>query len=349
MRKFSRPDFLRSLIGAWGASFLPFSQSPAQGRPARNLVQDGRKTNALGDDRSVAELATFGAVGKEGILFPGQETELLNHAGAGCLTHMWFGGNWPEYERTRIRFYVDGEARPSIDMELFLGHGIGWNDPSAPWGSQRLGKTGQPSGLYNTYQVPFGRRIRITGQLGEEVEKPQTFWWIFRGADNLPVYFRNSQLPEHARLRLQTHENVALDPLQTFEIGQSSHAGEVYQVTLAVSSSNFSYLEGMLRAYLNGAKEPLLLSSGTEDYFLGTYYFNRGMYHFPIAGLTHKEQDSTGTCSFSAYRFHDEDPIIFHKGLRLVWRNGEEKDGKCYGPVPPEQSHVTSYVWLYEW
>ena len=27
------------------------------------------------------------------------------------------------------------------------------------------------------------------------------------------------------------------------------------------------------------AGERTLLSSGTEDYFLGTYYFNRGMFH----------------------------------------------------------------------
>jgi hypothetical protein len=36
---------------------------------------------------------------------------------------MWFGGNWPGYEPTRIRVYVDGEENPSIEMELGLGHG----------------------------------------------------------------------------------------------------------------------------------------------------------------------------------------------------------------------------------
>jgi hypothetical protein len=71
------------------------------------------------------------------------------------------------------------------------------------------------------------------------------------------------------------------------------------------------------------------------------------MYHLPIAGLTHKAQDADGTCRFSAYRFHEDDPIIFQKGFRLAWRNGEEKDGKPYGS--PQHSRATSYVWLYEW
>jgi hypothetical protein len=260
---------------------------------------------------------------------------------------MWFGGDWPGYDHTRIRFYVDGETKPSIDMELFLGHGIGWGDASAPWGTERLGKTGQPSGLYNTYPVPFGKSIRVTGELGAGVEKPQTFWWIFHGVENFPVYLGKIRLPANVRLRLQVHRDVTLEPLQMFEIGQSSHSGALYQVTLAVASKNFNFLEAMLRAYIDEVKEPLLLSSGTEDYFLGTYYFNRGIYHLPLAGLTHKEEAADGTCRFSAYRFHEDDPVIFQKALRLVWRNGEEKDGKAY--ESPQQSQVTSYVWLYEW
>jgi len=296
---------------------------------------------------SVAGLETFGTAGKEGTLYPDHEVVLFQHEGAGCLTQMWVGGDWPGYDRTRIRYYVDGEAKASIDMELFLGHGIGWGDPAAPWGSARLGKTGHPSGLYNTYRIPFGKSIRVTGQLGAGVEKPQVFWWIIRGVENLPVFLGNLRLPGNARLRLQVRENVDLAPLEMFEIGRSSRAGALYQVTLAVASQNFNFLEAVLRAYLDGARQPLLLSSGTEDYFLGTYYFNRGMYHFPLAGLTHKTQDADGTCRFSAYRFHDEDPIIFQKGFRLAWRNGEEKDGKPYGA--PQASRATSYVWLYEW
>ena len=296
---------------------------------------------------SASELETFGTAGKEGLLYPDREVVLFHHEGAGCLTQMWFGGDWPGYDRTRIRFYVDGETKASIDMELFLGHGIGWGDPAAPWGSERLGKSGHPSGLYNTYRIPFGKSIRVTGQLGAGVEKPQVFWWIIRGVGNLPVFLGNIRLPDNARLLLQVRDNVELEPLQFFDIGHSSHAGALYQVTLAVASKNFNFLEAVLRAYMDGAKEPLLLSSGTEDYFLGTYYFNRGMYHFPIAGLTHKEQAADGTCRFSAYRFHEDDPIIFQKGFRLAWRNGEEKGGKPYGT--PQRSRATSYVWLYEW
>ena len=298
-------------------------------------------------EMSAENLTTFGAAGKEGMLYPDHEVELFRHEGAGCITHMWFGGDWPGYDQTRIRVYVDGETSPSIDMELFLGHGIGWRDSSAPWGTERLGKTGQPSGLYNTYRIPFGKGIRITGRLGPGVRKPQTFWWIFHGIANFPVCLGNIRLPAGARLKLQVHNNVALEPLQMVDIAQAPGHGALYQVTLAVASKDLDFLEAMVRAYIDGAQQPLLLSSGTEDYFLGTFYFNRGLYHLPSAGLTHKEVHRRGGSRFSAYRFHEDDPVVFQKGFRLAWRNGEERNGKDF--APPHKSTVTSYVWLYEW
>ncbi|MEO0018048.1 MAG: hypothetical protein RLZZ522_1331 [Verrucomicrobiota bacterium] len=46
------------------------------------------------------------------------------------------------------------------------------------------------------------------------------------------------------------------------------------------------YLEGCIRAYVGQATSPLLLSSGMEDYFLGTDYFDTGYYHGDTAGLS---------------------------------------------------------------
>lgn len=322
--------------------FLGLAVLSLSGRPAARAQSAGPEEGI--DARN---LQTFGTAGKQERLYPGREKLLFARQGAGCLTHMWFGGSWPGYGRTRIRVYVDGEAQPSIDMELFLGHGIGWNDRAAPWGTALVGKTGQPSGLYNSYRIPFGKSVRVTAELAPGVKRSHAFWWIVRGVENLPVYLGNIRLPPSARLRLVVHEDVKLRPLEMVDLAQSPGAGALYQVTLSVASKNCNFLEGMMRAYLNGSTQPLLLSSGTEDYFLGTYYFNRGKYHLPLAGLTHKKVSFSGACRFSAYRFHVEDPVIFQQGWRLVWRNGEEKAGKPYGS--PKPSRMTSYVWVYEW
>ncbi|MCP5116612.1 MAG: DUF2961 domain-containing protein [bacterium] len=298
-------------------------------------------------------MKSIGTMGKAVYPFgEGSETEaiLFEHAGKGCLTHMWFGGKWPNYENLRIRVYVDGEETASIDMELFLGHGIGYEDAAAPWGVKRIGKTGQPSGIYNTYRIPFGESVRVTAQLAEGDTENRRFWYIVRGVENLPVLFDGVRLPEGARLRLYKLENYTAQTLEEFDLCDTAGPGMLYQVTVAADSTKFTFLESIVRAYIDGAEEPMLLSSGLEDYFLGTYFFNRGMYHTDVAGLTHlREEDH----SFSAYRFHEEDPVFFKNGLRLTLRCGEQIGEQPHNKktqsweAPP--ATYTAYVWIYEW
>ena len=304
----------------------------------------------------VSALKTFSQTGKgSDVLDGGGESELIRHNGRGCLTHAWFGGNWPGYEKTRIRIYVDGESHPSIDMELGLGHGYGFGETSAPWGSERLGKTGQPSGVYDTYRIPFGKSVRVTAQRWKDATKPSPFWWILRGTENLPVTLGGVRLPDGARLKLHRVENYTAKPLEEFALCDVKGAGALYQVIIAAQGmretggwKNLSFLEACMRAYLDNAPEPTFLSSGLEDYFLGTYYFNRGRYANGLAGLTHFDERDR---SFSAYRFHDQDPIFFRTGLRLTCRCGETehgtKDGKAVGD-PPETQYTT-YAWVYQW
>lgn len=299
-------------------------------------------------DLTAASLESFGGIGKEEfVLGGGKEALLFEHTGKGCLTHMWFGGDWKGYDRTRIRVYVDEETTASIDMELFMGHGIGFADDAAPWGTKRIGKTGHPSGIYNTYRIPFGSHVRVTAQLAREVKENPPFWWIIRGIENMAVELGGIRLPDDARLRRYKVEDRPLEPLEMTNLCETKNAGMLYQVTLSVKSGNLNFLEAVMRAYLDGSEAPLLLSSGTEDYFLGTYYFNRGTYHLDEAGVTHLNEVH-GEQHFSAYRFHENDPVLFQKGIRLVWLNGEAKpDGSPYGD--PRKSELKSYVWTYEW
>jgi hypothetical protein len=316
-------------------------------------AQQGRAQAMAGAAGTLDGLKSFGTSGKAVYPFPEgdkTEAELLSHTGKGCLTHMWFGGNWKDWDKIRIRVYVDGEKTASIDMEMFLGHGIGFADETAPWGTRRIGKTGQPSGIYNTYRMPFGKSVRVTAQLAAGNEKNQRFWYIIRGVENLPVEFSGVRLPDSARLKLFKLEDYKARTLEEFNMIASNSSGMLYQITVAAQSGNFEYLESCVRAYIDGAQEPMLLSSGLEDYFLGTYFFNRGMYHNDVAGLTHKNDKDH---SFSGYRFHEDDPIFYKKGLRLTLRCGEQignqkHNGKTQTWSAPTTTYTT-YVWVYEW
>jgi len=76
--------------------------------------------------------------------------------------------------------------------------------------------------------------------------------------------------------------------------------------------------------------------------------------------MTHMKVEKTVT-EWSAYRFHDMDPLRFSDGFRLQWRCGDlgapapNGGGKCFSlsagkPVGnPTCDHVMSYGWVYVW
>lgn len=116
----------------------------------------------------------IGSIGKyERCLKASKEAVLFEHQGKGCLTHFWFGGNFKGVEDTRIRYYIDGESCPSIDMQLYMGHGIGFNDNQAPWTTKHVGKIGKQNGIYNNYRFHdddplfFNDGLRLTCRNGE--------------------------------------------------------------------------------------------------------------------------------------------------------------------------------------
>jgi hypothetical protein len=267
---------------------------------------------------------------------------------------MWFGGEWTGYGKTRIRVYVDGESTASIDMELDLGHGDGFSAPG-PWGGSRMGKTGNVGGIYNTFRIPFGKHVRVTGQRSSEGPNSSPFWWILRGTEGLGASLGGVELPKNARLKLYEIHNHDAEPLEEVRLCEAKKSGAVYLVTIAAQGLNhtegwhaLSFMEGCIRAYIGGSTEPIILSSGLEDYFLGTYYFQRGTYSNDLAGLTHMD---ASTQSFSAYRFHDQDPIFFTGGLRLTCRCGETEHGALEGSVygDPPRTRFRTYAWIYEW
>ena len=317
----------------------------------QSLVSGMCALAALGaaSESDFSALKTFSVMGKEEeILEAGKEVELLRHDGKGCLTHMWFALD----ERVRIRVYVDGEKQPSIDMALDLGHGYSFGGPSEPFGNAKIGRYG---GQFNNYQIPYGHGVRVTVLPVAKVlarANERKAWWIIRGTENLPLVVGGRAMPDTARLRLHRLESYKAKPLEEFALCDVKGAGMLYQVAMAVQGErktgdwkDLGYMEGCVRAYLNGSAKPEYLSSGLEDYFLGSGYFHQNQrYYGAVAGLTHIDKKAN---AFAAYRFHDDDPVCFQTGLKLTCRCGEEIKGRVFHE--PGSATFSVYTWVYEW
>jgi hypothetical protein len=299
---------------------------------------------------ALAALRTFSFTGKQRyILAPGKEVELFHHLGRGCLTYMWFAMD----ERTRIRIYVDGESRPSIDMELDLGHGYAFGGPPEPFGNTRMGRYG---GQFNTFRIPYGSSVRVcvyTPDIKLDSPTGGAAWWTIRATDNLPLTVGGIALPANARLKLYRLEPYEAKPLEEFPLCDVSGSGMLFLVVMAARGerkptgnwTDLSFMEGQMRAYIDGSKQAQELSSGLEDYFLGSGYFHQNETYFgEVAGLTYLNKDKL---EFSAYRFHDQDPVIFHNGFRMTCRDGEAFGSYVVGD--PSPATYWTYVWLYQW
>jgi len=213
-------------------------------------------------------------------------------------------------------------------------------------------------------KIPFGKSIRITAQ----TVSGTTYggWYIIvRGALDIPLTIGDVTLPKEARLQLQKFEGP-LKPLEVLDVASvpAGYEGQFFMSALSVNNSGvgrLNFLEGCYHMYdpPSQAFPGTVLSTGTEDYYDSGWYFNAGEFHMPVSGFTHMKQ-APGVTEWSAYRFHDMDPLRFRDGFRLTWRCGDQvsldpKVGKCYTQTggrtvgTPTCDHVVSYAWVYTW
>ena len=313
-----------------------------------------------------SDMKTFSSAIKDGEVLAGEEKILYEHEiGPGVVTEQWCAGVDVMNQDARFRFYIDGESVASLDFQLYLAHGIGFNntfeDKYVPWGTKFISHSASEGGLSNTFRIPFLKSFRVT----LTHPKGGIFWYIIRGVENYPLVLGDLLLPKTSRLRVYKQTNVLLQRLEFLTLAKvENSAGAVFMVTLAANSSDLTYLEACMRVVIDGG-DTLFLSSGTEDFFLSAYYYNKGVYHFENSGLTSKE----GVGTMSAYKFFERDPLLFTKSLELTWRCGEVVGGKGGCPTDFPQSGsprpstsstshvgdlyhnttVTAYTWVYEW
>ena len=308
------------------------------------------------------DMKTFSSAMKDGEILGGEEKVLYEHeTGPGVVTEQWFAGVDVMDQDARFRFYIDGEMVASLDFQLYMAHGIGFNntfeDKYLPWGTKLMSHSASGGGLSNTFRIPFLKSFRVT----LTHPKGGIFWYIIRGVENYPLVLGDLLLPKTSRLKVYKQTNILLERLKFITLAKvDNSAGAVFMVTLAANSTDYTYLEACMRVIIDGG-DVMFLSSGTEDFFLSAYYYNKGVFHFENSGLTSKE----GVGTMSAYKFFERDPLLFAKSLELKWRCGEVVGGfggcptdfpQYYSPKrPPSRvdlytnTTVTAYTWVYEW
>jgi len=161
-----------------------------------------------------------------------------------------------------------------VDLpNVFMACGDGFDDRTAPWGGEHMGKGSTDGGWYNNIRIPFTTSIRVTlTGTADDV-----LYFIVRGAEDIPVVVGDVRLPPNARLRVDVNDLV-MQPLDTLNVINAPDGlqGITFLHTLAFESGTVSppvtgenCLEGCYHAYspANAPFPGYIVATGTEDLF----------------------------------------------------------------------------------
>jgi hypothetical protein len=273
----------------------------------------------------------------------GETVTLAEISGSGAIQHIWMTptGNW---RFSILRMYWDDETEPSVECPVGDFFCMGWGEYS-PLSS--LAVCVNPGSAFNCYwPMPFRKKCRITMENLNDADAMTLYYQIDYTLTEVPAdagYF-------HAQFRRSNPNTTSVYTIADGIKGKGQFVG----VYLAWGVNNNGWWgEGEIKFYLDGDnKFPTICGTGTEDYFCGSYNFDRNgkftEFCTPYSGLvqvirpdgTYKSQQR-----FGLYRWHIADPIRFEKDLKITiqdlgWHQG--------GRYLPQQSDISSVCFWYQ-
>lgn len=277
------------------------------------------------------------------LIDPGETVTIAEMEGPGAIQHIWMTptGVW---RWTIIRIYWDDESTPSVECPISDFFCMGWNE-YAPLVS--LPVCVNPGSAFNCYwQMPFRKKCKITMENINPKDVMSLYYQIDYTLTEVPddaAYF-------HAQFRRTRYNETSDFTLIDGVKGRGQYVG----VYLAWGITNNGWWgEGEIKFFIDGDKKyPTICGTGTEDYFCGSYNFDRNgrfiEYCTPYAGLcqvirpdgTYRSQER-----FGMYRWHIMDPVRFKKDLKVTIQDlGWRFDGRYL----QQHSDISSTVFWYQ-
>ena len=243
---------------------------------------------------------------------PGETVVLADLEGPGVVTHIWLtvaaaDYGWPRL--LRLRIYYDGSPVPSVDAPVgdFFGVGLGLESPLESL-AIRDSSSGRSRNSY--WPMPFAKSCRITVTNEGSRRVSNLYYHVdYRKVPELPADTRYFHARYHQELPV-----VAGRFYPVLEIdGEGHYVGTVFSV---VQAEPGWFGEGDEWIFVDGAAEPSIIGTGTEDYFNDAWSLRVDT--GPYAGVTVAEGTGLGA-RMSAYRWHPSrpDPLPLTAAIRL--------------------------------
>ncbi|MBV9866334.1 MAG: DUF2961 domain-containing protein [Abitibacteriaceae bacterium] len=249
---------------------------------------------------------------------PGQTIPLFDHKGAGIVHRFWVTiaprSEMTIHRQAILRMYWDNEPTPSVEVPVGDFFGVGFGEQK-DYTSLPLNEM---SGGYNCYwPMPFHKSAHWT-LTNLSKRRIDAFYY------NID-YTAYKSLPKNLKhFHAQWRRENPTRPHQNYTILDATGDGHFVGTALFMQNRrgrDFGFLEGDEMIYVDGRFA--VNGTGTEDYFSSGWYFDRGLYSAPYHGVTILD---TQRGRVSAYRWHIEDAMPFHKHIQVTIEHGHAND-----------------------
>lgn len=378
MARVERRGFFRGALAALGLGAVPKAAEAAQVQPqAQGPVASGilpaycRAQNYRSLKQSSYD--TTGGNSDRWPIPPGKEIEIFNQKGPGAITHIWFtiaAQSVHHLKELVLRAWWDGAAKPSIEAPIGDFFGLNLGDYVLYESAYLSCSPGRSLNCYFTMPYFRGARMTVTNDGSRDVN---SFYSNidFLSVPSLPpdtLYF-------HAQYRQAAPHKAVKGPdgkTPPNPDGRFNHVyvetrgrGHLMGVTLGViQNSEYWMGEGDDMIFVDDESKPLIIGTGSEDYFLGSWNFGGRdnarafSYHQCGAPLIQSPERTGGR--YCCYRFHGDNPVTFTRYLKHTMEHGhgndradnyyscaywyQDKPSEDFPPLPPLAERIPRVI-----
>ena len=332
-----RRSFLKGIpavAGLAGGAPLAAQSSPATGDfrilPRYARAMGHRSLKQSSHDRTGGNRDYF-------TIEPGATQELLNSPGPGVITHIWFTISAPSPNHLKelvLRAYWDGNAWASVETPVGDFFGLNLGEYFIYQSAYLACSPGRSLNCY--FAMPFRKSARMT-VTNESSQRVNAFYSNidYLTVPSLPddaLYF-HAQYRQLAPCPPSTGEAAKLNPdgKLNYVYAETRGRGHLMGVTLGVLINANGWMgEGDDMIFVDDESKPVIIGTGSEDYFLGSWNFGGrdgatafGHHYYGAPQIVMAERTGGRYC---CYRWHGDNPVTFTRYLKHTMEHGHAND-----------------------
>jgi hypothetical protein len=333
-----RRKFLGGLAGLWATRFAGAAQDVQAGSngehqlPDYALAQNYRSLKQSSYDRT-------GGNNDRWPINPSETKEIFNANGPGVISHIWFtiaARSTYHLKEIILRIYWDGNSKPSVEVPVgdFFGLNLGiYNVYQSAFLNCSSIKA-----LNSYFAMPFRKSARVTATNEGETRVNAFYSNIdYQLVPSLParsLYFHaqyRQSIPNPAVRYPSESQALNLRGEQNYVFMETQGSGHLMGVTLGVLQNSEKWMgEGDEMVFVDDETNPIIIGTGSEDYFCGAWDFGGVDGAIPFAHLYNGAHYISAAerigGRYCLYRWHADNPITFRKRLKHTIEHGHAND-----------------------